>query len=115
MVTIENKDLDAANVYPPHEVTSDDHYAELVESMESDGWVGRPILVLNVHGAMRALTGSHRIAAAAAVGIDVPCMVITADYALTKRIDRTVPDDLASVLVAALGEDHPAAQLAMQE
>jgi arsenate reductase-like glutaredoxin family protein len=36
--------------------------------MEKDGWVGRPILVVDD----KALTGVHRLAAAEELGLDVP-------------------------------------------
>ncbi len=66
-------DLNAANIQqveaiddilPLHEVRDDNKLAKLVDSMQ-DGWVGLPVLALDSGDHLQALTGSHRIAAAA--------------------------------------------------
>lgn len=65
-------------IIPPHEVRDQDKYASLVESMSEGGWLGRPVLAYEDPGyGLRALTGSHRIAAANEAGIRIPCLVLT--------------------------------------
>lgn len=71
--------MDATNIIPPHEVRDSAKLDALVASMTANGWQGRPLLVAEtVHG-VRALTGSHRTAAACIAGIDVPVVVLSAD------------------------------------
>ena len=71
---------DAANptdIEPLHEVRDAEKLEALTASMERDGWQGRPILVSARDGGFFAYTGSHRIAAARAAGLDqVPVVVI---------------------------------------
>jgi hypothetical protein len=55
---------------PPHDVRDRAKLASLVRSMSVRGWVGRPIVALRYFDEWIALTGSHRIAAAIAVGLD---------------------------------------------
>ena len=50
---------------PPHDATDADKLTALVESMEGHGWIGAPLLV----DGEQALTGSHRIAAAARTNV----------------------------------------------
>lgn len=115
--------IDANNIAAPHDVTDESKTNTIAESLERDGWLGRSVLVIDMGGTYRALTGSHRIAAAARVGVDVPCLVINADdlaveqngVTLSQRIDRAEPDDYASILIDYLGESHPASQLMMEE
>lgn len=69
---------DADRIQPLHEVMDADKLAELTASMSSHGWQGASVVV--IAGADHgwgptdpcAVTGSHRIAAARAAGIDVP-------------------------------------------
>ncbi|NTX08968.1 ParB N-terminal domain-containing protein [Myxococcus sp. CA040A] len=58
-------DLSPRRITPLHEVRDAAKLAALVESMRADGWVGRPLLVVDYgDGDGVALTGSHRHAAA---------------------------------------------------
>lgn len=78
----ETASLSPSLVYPPHEPSMADHLDALTESMRRDGWQGRPILAFcsGEGDAVRALTGSHRIAAARAAGLDtIPVLVLTVD------------------------------------
>jgi hypothetical protein len=65
-------------IQPWHEVTDQDKYLALVESMRANGWVGAPIVVITGRdhgwgaGDPTAITGSHRIAAAIETGTDIP-------------------------------------------
>ena len=74
----------ASLVRPPHPVTRPALAARLEASMRARGWVGRPVLVEQLARAGRdgaryqGWTGSHRIAAARAAGIEVPIVVVPA-------------------------------------
>jgi hypothetical protein len=72
-------DIRLDDIIPPHEVRDDEKLEAIRASMEDDGWKGRPLLVVPHPAADRtflALTGSHRLAAAALAGReDVPCYV----------------------------------------
>lgn len=50
--------------------------SELAESMRTGGWQGDPIKVIEHNGQRIVVDGHHRIAAARAVGIDVPYEVV---------------------------------------
>lgn len=71
---------DVVNIYkivPPHEVRDAEKLAALTEDMAAHGWTGRAILAINTGDGYAALTGSHRIAAAMAAGLDeIPAYVI---------------------------------------
>jgi hypothetical protein len=70
----------AAGIEPPHAPDEDDKLAELTASMETNGWVGAPLVAsraLNDAGQDRAYTGSHRIVAwNQAGGGNLPCVFI---------------------------------------
>ena len=71
----EDYTIEAESLVPPHCVIDSGKYETLVDDMTINGWIGRPILVVN--GAYKiALSGSHRIAAAQAAGIEVPVLEI---------------------------------------
>ena len=64
-------------INPPHGVIDSSKFDVLVQSMESAGWQGRPLLVIRKNGDYQAITGSHRYAAACEAGLDeVPCVII---------------------------------------
>lgn len=79
MLTIDTLHLDPATLRPPHAVTHPDHLAALTAGMRESGWWGRHILAFCTDGeAPRPLTGSHRIAAARAAGLDtIPVLVLS--------------------------------------
>ena len=71
---------------PPHGVVRPERFRSLVSSMDRYGWKGRQIIAIHDRSfgdLYRALTGSHRIAAAGATDTDVPCRILHFD-----RIDR---------------------------
>ena len=77
--------LAIADVTPLHEPRNRGHLASLTESMQEDGWQGRPLLVIEREKDFLAWTGSHRIAAALAAGLSqIPCYVVQ-ECELTKR------------------------------
>jgi hypothetical protein len=73
---------------PPHEVRDTEKLKKLTESMENEGWVGRPVLVYDIGRGPEALTGSHRIAAARNAGLEeIP--VVMVDPAIGNYLDKT--------------------------
>jgi hypothetical protein len=62
-------------VHPLHEVRCMQKLDMLTEHMMTHGWVGRPVAVLHL-GHLQALTGSHRLAAAEAAGLEMVPTVI---------------------------------------
>ena len=87
---------------PLHDWTDLAKRDELVESMEENGWIGAPIVVLSE---IQALTGAHRIAAAVKAGVDAPrvtvedlCALYGLDWA---SIRAEWPDDTMSWYPAA--------------
>lgn len=64
-----------------HRPTDPSKLAEITKSMTSEGWIGRPLVVhQDDNGGVphyQAWTGSHRLAAAMATGLEsVPCVVV---------------------------------------
>ena len=78
MLTTDTLHLDPATLRP-HAVRDAAHFEALAASMRAGGWQGRPILAFCTEGeAPRPLTGSHRIAAARAAGLDtIPVLVLS--------------------------------------
>jgi ParB-like chromosome segregation protein Spo0J len=73
-------EMDPKNIEPLHGVRDRDKFEALVSSMNQKGWVGRPLVVTAGAGRMWAQTGSHRLAAARAVGLEtVPVIIIDID------------------------------------
>ena len=66
-------------IEPPHHVKDKQKLGKLLTEMENNGWVGRPILAYQNDGEYFALTGSHRIAAAKKLGIEIPVMLVDDD------------------------------------
>jgi ParB-like chromosome segregation protein Spo0J len=70
--------VSANQVTPPHGVRDEAKLQTIIASMESDGWSGRPVMVFDdAEGQYKALTGSHRIAAAIAAGMPIPVAIIS--------------------------------------
>jgi ParB-like chromosome segregation protein Spo0J len=70
--------IDPDRIQPLHEPDDTDKVADLTAAMTADGWTGAPVIVIDGvdrgwgAGDPQAITGSHRIAAARAAGIDIP-------------------------------------------
>ena len=82
MKTTTAADISPTLIYPPHEVRDEDKYEALVAGMAKGGWSGRPVLAWRAteDDCVRAITGSHRIAAARAAGLEtIPVLVIECD------------------------------------
>lgn len=96
--------MSTGNIQPVHGVHDVAKLEQLIESMETTGWQGRPILAIGTEEYAQALTGSHRIEAAHRAGIDIPVLLIecdtdwTAEYRIDNECDRLD-------LVADLGDD----------
>jgi hypothetical protein len=67
--------MDAENIEPLHEFRDEKKLKKLIDSMRTDGWQGRPILVLDSNALQQALTGSHRITAAKSLGMQIPVLL----------------------------------------
>lgn len=73
---------------------------ELAETMEREGWTGRPVVVYqDDEGRLYNITGCHRISAAIAADIEVPALLI----------DAADPDTLDLCEFAAANDDIDAA------
>ena len=70
-----DKAVDPFSLTPPNAIDEKriGEVQKMSEKMESDGWTGRPLLVINDE----AITGSHRIAAARKAKIDIPVIEIS--------------------------------------
>ncbi|RKI08300.1 hypothetical protein D7Y15_26180 [Corallococcus sp. AB030] len=105
-------DIPLTDITPPHEVRDEAKLDAIRASMEARNWKGRPLVVVPYPSADRtflALTGSHRLAAASAAGLEVaPCYVATLGDAMyvhttprgdwlysVKRGDRIEQEDMA--------------------
>jgi hypothetical protein len=81
------QNFDSANINPfgiepPHDVRDQKKLNNLVESMKSNGWQGRPILAYDIGRGPEALTGSHRIVAARKAGLEeIPVVMVHPDIA----------------------------------
>jgi hypothetical protein len=63
-------------IVPLHKVKNKKRLSYLVNEMKSKGWVGRPLLVVKSRVRYKALTGSHRYAAARKAKIEIPVLVV---------------------------------------
>lgn len=64
-------------IEPPHAAEDEAKLERLTNAMRRDGWVGAPIVIVERQDAdPLAVTGSHRIEAARAAGIDVPAVLL---------------------------------------
>lgn len=58
-------------ITPLHEIRDEKKLEHLIESMQSNGWQGRSLIVIDRGGnEQQAITGSHRLVAAEIAGID---------------------------------------------
>lgn len=90
---------------PPHGVENHKLLTTLTETMKRHGWEGRPILVVN--GA--CWTGSHRIAAAVAAGLDeVPVLAVEIPEDVLVDFGSVTDDDDRLALLEAADETEAA-------
>jgi hypothetical protein len=72
------QNLPLEKITPLHEPKPDarKRLTNLIASMTSRGWDGRPLAVLQFADGYRAITGSHRYEAARQIGLtQIPCVV----------------------------------------
>ena len=82
LIEVKNYAVDPSNIIPPHGLARPEMFEKIRKSMEKNGWKGRRIIAVtdrNMGGMIRALTGSHRIAAAGFCGIDIPVHLLKFD------------------------------------
>lgn len=102
------KNIKLCKIEQFHEPTNKDHLNELIESMEENGWNGRPLLVVDCGGEYSALTGSHRIAAARKAELDeVPCAIVDCGTMFEDN-DITVSDLKCPSYIMSLLEEYDA-------
>lgn len=115
-------DIDPRSLIPLHDVRSKVSLQRLVDDMAENGWMGRPLLVVESPKGFFAWTGSHRIAAAVEVGLEsIPCYVVEerrlarfdadarwghVDDSDRLKIVRGLGDDTAIGIMWAEGRDN---------
>jgi len=76
--------LDPRSIRPPHGVCNNLRFIFLFRRFQSNGWEGRPLVVIRLRNSKRwkyySITGSHRIAAARKAGIKVPVIVLPSSF-----------------------------------
>ena len=102
-----------------HEVKDQALLAELVESMNNEGWTGRPVLVIPCGDMAYAMTGSHRLAAAKITETDVPVHELDEEMieGFCSQYDVTIDDILNSdaMIEYILSSDAAANELYAQD
>lgn len=82
-LTLTTRSIDGtplATVYLPHEPGDSDKIVRLREAMVRDGWAGRAVLMADAGDHAIALTGSHRLAAAAGLAdLEIPVVWLPDD------------------------------------
>jgi len=105
----ESEFSDPSNIIPINLV--DERYVDdLIKSIGTKGWSGEPIVVADTAAGRRALTGSHRLAAAEKLEIDVPVYVVDPD----KIEEFAKANDWFSAEMLQDGGDHHRAELLRQ-
>lgn len=96
------------NIEAPHEVNDNEKLQAIAADMKVNGWVGNPVLIDDGESnEPKALTGSHRIAAAAIAGVDVEYYSL-ADTDIDVGalfFDCNDDDDMLEVIEAGSDED----------
>jgi len=114
--TYDVTEIRISQIFPPHGVRDSAKLAALTASMEQGGWAGRPLLVIEHGDGYRALTGSHRYAAAQAAGLEeVPCVEVDAEKFFANYDTSDLWDDDVNVSILDEIGDTPAAQLMREE
>jgi len=83
------------NIVALHDVKDTGKLNTLITSM-ANGWNGRKILAVDCGDHLQALTGSHRIAAANELDIEIPVMVIDIDE-LCDNEDMTIDEIMTNL------------------
>lgn len=97
--------LDPQEITTQNEVRDPGMRDYLVQQFEENGWNGRPIVAYGNGGnGYVALTGSHRVAAAAEAGIQVPAVLIESQEAIARLADTYSDEERAMVADELLEE-----------
>lgn len=97
--------LDPQEITTQNEVRDPGMRDYLVQQFEENGWDGRPIVAYDNGGnGYVALTGSHRVAAAAEAGIQVPAVLIESQEAINRLADTYSDEERATVADELLEE-----------
>ena len=90
----------AYSIVPVNQVTDPEKLAYLVKEFEENDWQGRPILVVDLGNEYQALTGSHRLAAAMKVRMDVPIHILesSSDTVIQEILDARDDDERLRIL-----------------
>lgn len=97
--------LDPQEITTQNEVRDPGMRDYLVQQFEENGWDGRPIVAYDNGGnGYVALTGSHRVAAAAEAGIQVPAVLIESQEAIARLADTYSDEERAMVADELLEE-----------
>lgn len=68
--------MDADRIIPLHGIVDKNKFEALKNSMELKGWNGLVLVVLDRGNEYHAINGSHRLAAAKELEIDVPVLIL---------------------------------------
>lgn len=99
------EELDPQEITTQNEVRDPGMRDYLVQQFEKGGWDGRPIVAYDNGGnGYVALTGSHRVAAAAEAGIQVPAVLIESQEAIARLADTYSDEERAMVADELLEE-----------
>lgn len=106
-----------------HTPGSERKVKEIAASMENEGWIGPPLLVVRNEDVWQAFTGSHRLLAAQIADIDVPAVFISqenmlkwaeeAGFEVDDSTDFTDLEDEDRLAIVLAGDD-PVAQEIMR-
>ena len=119
-MTTEPTMISTSSIFPPHSVQDSEKFETLKAALETTGWEGRPLLVVEYGDVFQALTGSHRWAAADAAGIEeVPCVVVDMDALTEAGYDaddlRNATDDDAVYVILSETDDEDATEAILAE
>lgn len=104
--------LSPARIQPPHAVQDSAKLSALVATMTASGWQGRAILAYQHGDDVMALTGSHRIAAARAAGLDEVPVLLIADQTV---VDSWGDEQVVAEVLAEVRSDQDAVGAALRE
>lgn len=100
-------DLGPYEIQPLNAITDQAKYEKMVEDMETEGYKGAPIVVMeNGNEGYIALTGSHRIYAARKAGIDIPAVVIPQTEETVRILDDRDDGDRAMTAEELFNDNH---------
>lgn len=110
------ENIEVRCIIPPHEVQDEDKFSSIADSMRKNGWQGRPLLVIEAGDGFKALTGSHRLAAAVEAELEtVPVVMVDAEKFFAEYDLSDLWDDEINVSILKEVGDTTAATLMEME